>query len=93
MLKLNPSQRADRRYLLISAESKEKIEKTILDYVGVLGWAKADPFFVENNGKDIVLAVNRKELNNIRAAFEISSENIKVIRVSGTIKGLGNNKL
>ena len=87
-LKTKPSAKIKRRYLLIEGAGREKIEKTILDYVGILGWAKASPYFVKTGAKKIVLAVNRKETNNIRAAFEISKEKIKVIRVSGTLKGL-----
>jgi len=88
MLKLNATQRIKRRYLLIEAPSKEIVEKVILDYIGILGWAKAIPQFVEHqNG--IVLAIERKSLNDVRASFELTKEKIKVIRVSGTIKGLG----
>ncbi|MEI6849527.1 MAG: hypothetical protein WCK29_00665 [archaeon] len=88
MLKLNATQRIKRRYLLIEAESKDIVEKVILEYIGVLGWTKAIPQFVEHQ-EGIVLAIERKSLNDVRAAFELSKEKIKVLRVSGTIKGLG----
>ncbi len=88
MLKLKPSMKIHRRYLLLSAQNKDQVEKVILDYVGILGWAKAKPFFVLQKGK-IILAIDRAAINDIRASFEISKENIKVIRVSGTLKGLG----
>lgn len=90
-LKLKPSLRKKRRYLLLEAKSKEEIEKAILDYVGILGWAKAAPVFVKSSGenKNFILAVDRKELVNVRAAFELSEKSIKVLRVSGTLKGLG----
>ena len=80
--------RIRRRYLLIEAKNKEEVEKVIIDYIGILGWAKAVPFFVETKKEGIVLAVERKSLNDVRAAFELCKENIKVIRVSGTLKGL-----
>lgn len=79
--KLKPSMRENKRYLLTNA-SKEKAEKAILDFLGILGYAKAGVVFTSNN----VVAVNRKELDKIRAAFELAD--IKVRRVSGTIKGL-----
>ena len=72
----------------MKAKSKDIIEKTILDYVGILGWAKAEPIFVKQSGDNIILAVERKSLNDIRAAFELSKDGMKIIRVSGTIKGL-----
>lgn len=89
MLKQKPSQRTKRRYLLLKAKDKEGVEKVILDYVGILGWARASPFFVPAKKGTIVLAIDRKMINEIRASFEICKEDIKVLRVSGTLKGLG----
>jgi len=90
-LKQKASNKLHRRYLLIEGSDKNIIEKTILDYIGILGWAKSNPIFVQDNDlneKGIVLAVDRKSLDDIRAAFEISNEKIKILRVSGTLKGL-----
>ena len=91
-LKIKPSAKIKRRYLLIQASSKEDVEKTMLEYLGVLGWAKATPVFVQPLKKNLqqsyILSVDRKELSNIRAAFELSHDKIKIIRVSGTLKGL-----
>ena len=90
-LKLNSSLRKKHRYILIDAKNKEQIEKVILDYIGILGWAKAAPIFVKlfkSETKNFILAVDRKELANVRASFEVSNENIKILRVSGTLKGL-----
>ena len=88
MLKLKSSMRMKKRYLLIEAESKEVVEKTILDYIGILGWAKAAPFFVKSSNGKVILAVERASLNDVRASFELSKAGIKVLRVSGTLKGL-----
>jgi len=88
-LKPNPSNKINRRYLLIKAESRDEVERAVLDYLGILGWAKAAPFFVKNGRENIIiLAVERKSLNDVRAAFELFPGNIKVLRVSGTLKGL-----
>ena len=87
-LKLKPSARINRRYLLLTAKDKEVVERVILDYIGILGWGKAAPFFVEQDGNKIILAVERKSLSDVRAAFEMAPESIKVHRVSGTLKGL-----
>ena len=86
-LKTKPSARIKKRYLLIQGK-KEEIEKSILDFLGILGYAKAAPIFVDIKNKDkIILAINRTELTHVRAAFELV-KNIKVLRVSGTLKGL-----
>jgi len=89
-LKLKPSARAKKVYLLLEAKSRGEVEKVVLDYLGILGWAKASPIFVEGGKKEgrIILAVNREEINEIRAAFEASNLGIKVLKVSGTIKSV-----
>lgn len=84
--KIKPSAKIKRRYLLLEAESKSRVEKTILEYIGILGWAEAKPLFID--GKKLILAIDRKALEKIRAAFEISNSKIKILRVSGTLKGL-----
>ncbi len=87
-MKSRASAKIKRRYILIEG-SKEDVEKAILEYIGVLGWAKATPVFVSlKKGNGLVLSVDRAELVNVRAAFEASPYKIKVVRVSGTIKGL-----
>lgn len=89
-MKINASEKIKRRYLLIEAGSRKEVESAILEYIGILGWARASPVFVEikNGKKGIVLSVDRAEVESVRAAFEASKSKIKVIRVSGTIKGL-----
>lgn len=87
MLKQRASARPNRRYLLIEG-TKDNVESAILEYIGVLGWAKAAPVFVQNSS-EVILAVNRESLVNVRAALAMSPNEIKVKRVSGTLKGLG----
>lgn len=82
-LKIKPSAKIKRRYLLLEA-NKSEVEKAILDYIGILGWAKASPVFL----KEKILSIDRKELTNVRAAFEASPYKIKTLKVSGTLKGL-----
>ena len=84
MKPLKPSMKENKRYLLLRGNfSKEEVEKAIMHYIGALGYAKASPIFIS---KDI-LAVNRSEVDKVKASFAISD--IRVIKVSGTLKGLG----
>ena len=76
-----------KRYLLFNINSKQEIEKTILDYIGILGYAKASPSFIKNKDKTI-LAINRSSINEVRAAIELSNSKIKILKISGTLKGL-----
>lgn len=88
-LKVKASEKIKKRYLLIDGR-KEEVERAILDYIGILGWARAGVVWVDVRGSDKrVLSVERGEVMNVRAAFEASGAKIKVIRVSGTLKGLG----
>ena len=85
-MKLKPSARVNRRYILVDS-NREDIEKSILEYVGTLGWAKMALYIIEKDRKFIV-AVDRKEIHNALGAFAVSNKKIRVISVSGTIKSL-----
>ena len=87
MLKLKPSARSDRRYLLIRG-SKKSVENAILEFIGVLGWAEASPVFVSEVSDTIIVAVNRKSLVQFRAALALAKDEVTILRVSGTLKGL-----
>lgn len=83
---LKPSMKENKRYLLLKGNfTKEDVEKAILEFIGVLGYAKASPMWVAKN----ILAVNREEADKVRASFVVCEKNIEVAKVSGTIKGLG----
>lgn len=88
MAAFSSTERIKRRYLLVKGK-REAIEKAILDYIGMLGWARAAPVFLPAQGETCIVAVERKELIHVRAALAVASEELKVVRVSGTIKGLG----
>jgi RNase P/RNase MRP subunit POP5 len=92
-LKLKPSARVNRRYILIEAESESQVAQAVLDGIGVIGWAKSSPIFIKSKNSKIILSIDRKELNNVRAAIELSRENIRILRVSGTINGLADRNL
>ena len=88
-LKLKPSARDKRRYLLIRA-GNTAIEKAILDYIGVLGFAKAGYMKVKSVGGKTIGSVVRGSLNEVVAGLGLAG--IKVERVSGTLKGLSKRK-
>ena len=86
--KLKASQRDNRRYLLINSNSEE-IEKAILDYIGVLGYAKSAYMKVKEDNEKVIVGVLRESLNDVKASLALAG--ISVERVSGTLKGLGYN--
>jgi RNase P/RNase MRP subunit POP5 len=91
MKALKPSHRERKRYLLIKGNdaSWSKIEKVILEFVGVLGFAEASPSVVKSLKGRVVLAINRGALDKVRAAFLMSGKNLEIVKVSGSLKGLG----
>ena len=87
MFKLKSSARDNKRYILVMG-LRSSIEKAILEFIGVLGWADATPIFVKERANEVIFAVNREALTKVRAALALAKDNLKVIRVSGTLKGL-----
>jgi RNase P/RNase MRP subunit POP5 len=90
MKALKPSHREHKRYLLLSGKdaNKKEIEESILKFVGLLGYAKASPAFVKTIGSKLVLAVNRQEIDKIRASFTLSGKDITVEKISGILNKL-----
>ncbi len=87
-LKLKPSARDKRRYFVINSDDKKKIEIALMDYLGILGMAKARFMFVKKLPKGkIIGSCERSELNDIRAGLIYGGFSVE--KVSGTLKGLG----
>lgn len=84
-LKLKPSARDNRRYFYMNSDDREKIEKAILDYIGILGFAKSAFMFVEVDGK-LIGSCRRESLEDVRASLVFAR--IKIQKVSGTLAGL-----
>ena len=87
-MKLMPSARPAKRYLLFDTNNKSTVEQALFEGLGILGVAKAEPLFLQAKTGKIILAVSREEIVHVRAALEIFSAPLKVIKVSGTLRGL-----
>jgi len=90
MKALKPSHREHKRYLLLSGKDaiNENIEEAILRFVGVLGYARACPQVIKETKLGIILAINRQELDKVRASFILSGKDIQVKKVSGMVNRL-----
>ena len=108
MQPLMPSQKENKRYLLLRLGSskeesksalpklgqdkgkslKEDVEKSVYEFIGVLGMSKASLAWIKTDKDWAIISINRESLNHVRASFAASSYDIKVERVSGTLKGL-----
>lgn len=89
MKNLAPSQKENKRYLIVNGKNLQKnIEKAILEFVGILGLSRAGLGFIESRGDYAIISINREAINEIRASFAVFPEKISVERVSGTLKGL-----
>jgi len=91
MKSLKPSARENKRYLLISGKnlSTEKIEKSVLELVGVLGLSKCGLVFIKKQGNNLIIGINREMVDFVRASLVVQKDKIEVLKVSGTLKGLG----
>ena len=90
MKALKPSHREKKRYLLVKGKdvNKKNIEEVILEFIGVLGWAEAGPQIVKSSKNSVILVINRKSLDKIRASFVMSKKDLQIIKVSGVINKL-----
>ena len=90
MKPLKPSMREKKRYLLIKGKNpKENIEKAIKDFIGVLGMSKLGFGWIKKEKDSVIISINRKMVDNVRASLAVWPEKMTVKRVSGTLKGLG----
>ena len=87
---LSPSLKENKRYLLLKGKDlRVEVEKSIFDFIGVLGMSKTGLNWVKANKEQAVIAVNREMLNDVKACFSVWPSKIQVVKVSGTLKGLG----
>jgi RNase P/RNase MRP subunit POP5 len=87
-MQLKPSQKLNRRYILLKNTSKQEVEKLLLAHLGTIGFAKVSPLFINSDlTEGIILAINREELATVRAALALSNNSLQVVAVSGTLKG------
>ena len=92
-LKLKPSARDKRRYFLVRAKSSD-VEDAILDYVGILGFARSAYLKVDvsrdkkwNLKRGLIIgSCLVKSLDEVRASLALVG--IRIERVSGTLRGL-----
>lgn len=92
-LKLRPSARDRRRYFLVRASNAD-VEVAILDYVGILGFARSAYLEVDVSrerkwklGRGYMIgSCLVKSLDEVRAALALAG--IRIERVSGTLRAL-----
>ena len=90
MKSLKPSMREKKRYLLLNGKNlKKNVEKSILEFIGVLGMSKVGLSWIKSTSTSAIICVNRKSVDHIRASFAVYADKISVKKVSGTLKGLG----
>jgi|GEM_PF-421185 len=91
-LKLLPTLREKRHYLVIKPTKqeinekalREKIDKAILDFLGIYGYAKAGPLFIELRKNYAIVSITTKYVLLVKAALALAD--LKCVGVSGTIK-------
>jgi RNase P/RNase MRP subunit POP5 len=84
--KLMPSAKDNRRYFYTNSTDKDKMEKAILEYIGILGFAESAFVFIKSNEGKLIGSCLRESLDRVRAS--LAFKGIKIQKVSGTIAGL-----
>jgi RNase P/RNase MRP subunit POP5 len=85
-LTLKPSAKDKRRYFL-TEEKNDKIEKSILEHLGTIGYAKTAYKEVKEKGTTKTIgSCTTQTLQQVRTALALNG--INITKVSGTIKGL-----
>jgi RNase P/RNase MRP subunit POP5 len=91
MKPLNPTTREKKRYLFLKGNNlRENVEKSILEFIGILGMAKTCLGWIKSDRESAIISINRNMLEQVKASFALWPESIEVKRVSGTLKGLKN---
>jgi len=90
MKALKPSHREKKRYLLITGKdaTSKNVEESILKFIGILGYAKASPTVVKKLKNKLIVSINRKELESIKASISMSGKELSIDKISGTINNL-----
>jgi RNase P/RNase MRP subunit POP5 len=89
MKSLKPSARENKRYLLVKGKNlKENIEKSLFDFIGVLGFSKLGLSWIKQNSDSAIISINREMVDSVRASFCVWPEKIIVEKISGTLRGL-----
>lgn len=90
MKALKPSHREKKRYLLLKGKDADKknIEEAILKFIGIIGYSEACPIIIKQSSERVIISINRKSLEKIRASFCMSNKDIKIEKVSGMINKL-----
>ena len=90
MKSLKPSMREKKRYLLIRGKNlRDNVGKAVLDFSGSQGMSKACLNFIESKKDSAIVSIDKKAVDFVRASLVIYPEKMEVLKVSGTIKGLG----
>jgi len=90
MKSLKPSMREKKRYFFVRGKNlKNNVEKAILEFIGILGMSKTGLRWIKSDDNSAIISVNREAVNYVRASLCVYPEKIEVLKISGTIKGLG----
>lgn len=82
-MKLPSTLKERRHYIIIKKTSENEIKNILMDYLGIINYAKAGPKII-NLGDKLAISIERDFVNLAKTALIMSK--IPVMRVTGTIK-------
>ncbi len=90
-LKIKSSARIKKRYLIVECKSDEDVFNAIREFGGISLWTRATPQKVNliKNKNLKVFSVSRECLDDVRASFEVFKNEIRILKVAGTLESVG----
>jgi len=82
-MKLPSTLKERRHYIIIKKTSENEIKNALMDFLGIINYAKAGPKII-NLGDKLAISIERDFVNIAKTALMMSK--IPVLRVTGTIK-------
>lgn len=86
---LLPSLKEKKRYILYEGAISTEIDSKLKGFLGELGLARSGARILMKKGNKGIIKTNVKYLNDTRSALALI-ENLKIIRVSGTLNKVMN---
>lgn len=82
-LKLMPTLKEKKHYLVFQGD-KDKADKALLEFLGILGYAKASPMLIESKKDKGIISFNSKYADEVKSALVFYG--LHTLGISGTIK-------
>jgi hypothetical protein len=86
-MKRTGTTRLHHQHILFAETNAAQVKEGLLQGLGLLGWARAEPVFSTQHAH-VVMSCNPRMINEVKAASVLCSPRLTILRISGTLAGL-----